>query len=102
MGNAKLCRFFNCIFYPFYLALCTFKSFINVQQLSVIFPPNTAMIDYLQGHNDMEPVYVPREVKNPEKIYATLQETRDSCSFKKTEGIFFIITSSVSHGIYRR
>jgi hypothetical protein len=49
------------------------------------------MIDNLQGHNDMEPVYVPREVKNPEKIYATLQETRDSCSFKKTEGIFSLL-----------
>ena len=26
------------------------------------------------------------EVKNPEKIYATLQECRDTCGIKKTEG----------------
>ncbi|OXA62813.1 Ras GTPase-activating protein 1 [Folsomia candida] len=37
-----------------------------------------------KGHND-EGIYVPKEVKNPEKIYATLQECRDSCGFKKTE-----------------
>lgn len=40
----------------------------------------------LQAQGDLECHYVPTEVKNPEKIYATLQECRDSCGVKKTEG----------------
>lgn len=39
----------------------------------------------LQGGNALEGIYKPKEVNNPEKIYATLQECRDTVGIKKTE-----------------
>lgn len=41
----------------------------------------------LQGGNALEGIYKPKEVNNPEKIYATLQECRDTVGIKKTEGM---------------
>lgn len=38
-----------------------------------------------QGGNALEGIYKAKEVNNPEKIYATLQECRDTVGIKKTE-----------------
>ncbi|ODN03089.1 Ras GTPase-activating protein 1 [Orchesella cincta] len=39
----------------------------------------------VKGGNALEGIYKPKEVNNPEKIYATLQECRDTVGIKKTE-----------------
>jgi len=87
MPDSKTSRLLSFVFYPIAVLYNYVRSFFEIK-LDSYAPTNLAIIDITcsQGLSDMEPVYVPKEVKNPEKIYATLQETRDSCSFKKTEG----------------
>jgi len=53
----------------------------------------------LQGGNALEGIYKPKEVNNPEKIYATLQECRDTVGIKKTEGISYMCETNQKLGV---
>lgn len=52
---------------------------------SSVSSSSSAKHSEIQGGNALEGIYKPKEVNNPEKIYATLQECRDNVGIKKTD-----------------
>jgi Ras GTPase-activating protein 1 len=66
-----------------------------------MFVPNLFFLKFgkKQSQGEQDASYKPTEVKNPEKIYATLQECRDTSGIKKTEGLIFTYSPFILHHI---